>query len=47
MIEQMRKDIVNKIVEDLYYESDGDYYIISFVGGSEVSVRFMADIVKE
>ena len=43
-INAMKVFIIGKVVKDLYYEKDGDYYVLEFEDGSETSFRFMADL---
>lgn len=44
-IETMKKDIIGLKVADVYYEKEGDYYVMEFENGIETSFRFMADLI--
>ena len=47
-IEKIRRDVVGQKVVGLYYESDGDYFVMEFEDkdswNSETAFRFMADL---
>lgn len=45
--QQMIIDIVSKVIEDLEYCKEGDYWTMLFTDGSEFSFRFMAEIVDQ
>ncbi len=42
-IDQIKKDIIGKTVDDFSYEEEGDYFMLEFENG-EIAFRFMADL---
>jgi hypothetical protein len=46
-IARLKDDIVGNSIEDIYHEKEGDYFVIEFEGGGEVSVRFMSDCISQ
>jgi len=46
-IEQMKTSIVGKKVANLYYEKEGDYFVMEFDDGTETCFRFMADLNQQ
>ena len=42
--EMIIKHSIGKIVEELYYEEEGEYWVMTFTDGSETSFRFMAEL---
>ena len=43
--EQISQQAAGKRVESLEYETGGDYWVMTFDDGSEISFRFMAELV--
>ena len=46
-IQQMKEAVVGSKVTDMYYESDGDYFVLEFDGEAEMCFRYMADLVQQ
>ena len=46
-IKAMRDSIVGKKVIELYYESEDDYFVMTFEDGVETCFRFMTDLIKQ
>jgi len=42
--EMIIKHSIGKVVEDLYYEENGNYWVMTFNDGTETSFRFMAEL---
>ena len=42
--EAIIKHTVGKVVENLYYEEEGEYWVMEFTDGTETSFRFMAEL---
>jgi|GEM_PF-5309488 len=45
-IESLKEAVIGRKVTDFYHEDDGDYYVMVFDDGSEMSFRYMSDIVN-
>lgn len=45
--ESMKQSIIGVPVSDLYYEEDGDYFVMEFKNGCECCFRFMTDLINE
>jgi len=47
--EKQRQEIINeiknKVIENLEYDGEGEYWTLLFTDGSEVNFRFMAELV--
>lgn len=41
---QLSDQVKGKKISELYHVPDGDYYVIEFEGGGEISLRFMTDL---
>lgn len=42
--ELLSKESVGKVIASLYWEDDGEYWVMEFTDGSETSFRFMAEL---
>lgn len=43
---RMSQDAVGKVVASLEYEQEEDHWVMTFEDGSEMSFRFMAELVN-
>jgi hypothetical protein len=41
--QQISNDAKGKVVESLEWEENGEYWVMTFVDGSEVSIRLMVE----
>lgn len=39
------ENATGKTIANLFYEEDGEYWVMEFDDGSEASLRFMAELV--
>jgi len=45
MISEIENAAPGKVVESLVHDEVGDYWVMTFIDGSEISFRFMAELV--
>jgi len=46
-IKRIGKEIIGKKVIGLYYERDGNYFVMEFKNDTEVSVKFLVDLLRK
>jgi len=45
-IKDMEDTVIGKNVTNLYHEPNGDYFVMDFDNGTEITFRFMGDLKK-
>ncbi len=46
-IKRIGKEIIGKKVIGLYYERDGDYFVMEFKNTTKTSVKFIVDLLRK